>query len=276
MSSDVPARTRRTGAIVAVILVVGAAASIAFSLRGSFGEEGGVSGKRTLSASAKHLFVDVESGDVTVRSGSTDEVRLTRTVHGRSPKIVEESRNDGVHVSADCPAFTFGRCDVRYEIVVPADMRVEIDASSGAVQVDGVTGGTQVEASSGTITAKDLGGEVDLESSSGDVHVTGASGDLEVKASSGEVTADRLRSSRVTVESSSGDVDLGFAAAPDRVDLEASSGDVTVTVPGGSTAYQVDVETSSGEEQVDVPTDPGSAHRISVEASSGDVTVRRR
>ncbi|MQA82748.1 MAG: DUF4097 family beta strand repeat protein [Streptosporangiales bacterium] len=275
MSSAVPARTRRTGAIVAVVLVVGAAVSIAFALRDSFGGDG-VSGTRTLSASAKHLFVDVESGDVTVRKGSTDDVRLTRTVRGRSPRIVEESRNDGVHVSADCPAFTFGRCDVSYEIVVPADMRVEIDASSGAVQVDGVTGGTQVEASSGTITAKDLGGEVELESSSGDVNVTGASGNLDVSASSGEIKADGLTGGRVKAESSSGDVVLGFAAAPDRVELDVSSGDATITLPGGSTTYKVDVETSSGDEQVDVPTDPDAAHEITVEASSGDVTISRR
>lgn len=277
MSSEVPARTRRTGAIVAVVLVLGAAASIAFALRGSVGGTT-ESGRHTLPVSAKRLFVEVESGDVAVRTGDSDDVRLARKVRRgtRGPEIVEESRNDGVHISAKCPIFAFGLCGASYEIVVPRDMRVDVDVSSGEVLVDGVTGGTEVEASSGAITAKDLSGKIDLESSSGDVNVTGASGDLEVNASSGEVTGDALTSDRVTVESSSGDVALGFAAAPDRVDLEASSGDVTVTLPSGQTAYRVDVETSSGDEQVDLPTDPDAAHRITVEASSGDVKVSRR
>lgn len=212
--------------------------------------------QRTFDPQAQRLTVDIGSGDLVLRSGDGDQVQVNRTAQygWRAPDVEESSGPDGVEVRADCSGFFLFGCDVDYEITVPDGFTVELRASSGNVEVRDVT-------------VEQLGAEV----SSGDLDLSGVDGALRLQASSGDITADGLRSLDVEAEASSGEIRLGFAEAPDRVNVRASSGDVEIALPEGP--YQVNADTSSGDDEIDVAQDPNARRIVDVQVSSGDVQI---
>lgn len=213
---------------------------------------------RVLSVERPSLTVELSSGDVTIRRGTGPDVVLDRTIsYGlRQPRIEERSDADGVLIKADCPGFAGFLCEVSYEIAVPDGLTVQLVSTSGSQTVRDInTAGLR------------------LQMSSGDAVLHGVSGPLEVRTSSGSVRAERLRSETVDVQVSSGDIELGFAAAPRRVDVEASSGDVEVGLPDDR--YRVITDTRSGEKRVDIAVDPAADRTVELRTSSGDVQVTR-
>jgi DUF4097 and DUF4098 domain-containing protein YvlB len=111
----------------------------------------------------------------------------------------EERKNDNI-VETD------------FEISVPADTRLDVDAFSSDVEISGVLGKQRVHTFSGPIVLRGGTGPLDLESFSGDVELeivdATASPDLEVKTFSGSITATMpaATSGNVRFESFSGDI----------------------------------------------------------------------
>jgi DUF4097 and DUF4098 domain-containing protein YvlB len=171
---------------------------------------------------------------------------------------VDTRLHDGTLVLEDgCPVIVLGSCRVDYDIRVPRDAAVAVDAGAGDVQ------------------AADLTAGVDLESSAGEVGASRVGGDrIRLASSAGDVSGEALTSTAVHATSSAGDVRLDLARAPARVMADSSAGDVRVLLPGGT--YAVDASTSAGQEDVTVPQDPGAAARVRVRSSAGDVLVAPR
>ncbi len=183
--------------------------------------------------------VDVDAESVEVVTGPGDVTRLERSIAwsaGR-PTLRQEQVGERLVVGSACP-FSFGRgCSGRVRLVVPAGTRVTAHSSGGSVEVTG------------------LDGVLDLSSSAGDVGGTA------------------LRAATVVADSSAGDVDLRFSAAPTRVRATSSAGDVAVALPEGPEAYRVDAGSSAGSRDVRVRTDPSSRRTVFAHSSAGDVAV---
>lgn len=222
------------------------------------------------------INIDVGSGDVQVRTGDVDEVQVTRSIHSglTMPELTSTSDASGITLAAECGWNWMGPCSVDYELVVPADLDLNVDSNSGEVDIADVTGDVTVDASSGDIEASGLSGQVALSTTSGDIAAENISGPLTTNASSGDISASGLTGETVDAEASSGDIQLTFAAAPGDVEASASSGDVTLLLPDDGTAYRVETEVSSGDEAIDVPIQPDAANVLSVETSSGDISIR--
>jgi DUF4097 and DUF4098 domain-containing protein YvlB len=203
------------------------------------------------------LTIETKSADVEIRSGDGDQITVDRTIErnvfGSDPS---EKYEDGKLRIRDtgCGFLSFG-CKTDYVITVPKDVKVTVDSSSGDLRVNGLPAGADLETSSGSIEVHDVGGSLSLKSSSGDLEAQ-------------DVTA-----TTVSTRSSSGDIDLDFAVAPQSVQAQASSGDVTIHVPAGDEAYKVDTDTSSGDESANIKSDPSATRTIEAKSSSGDVTV---
>lgn len=230
---------------------------------------------KTFAVESSVLTVDTESTDVEVRAGDVEDVELTRTVDAglMSPVTTETSDADGIHLSADCrTSWIVGMCDVDYLLVVPRDMRVNIEAGSGDVKVDGVSADVTVSVGSGSIELSDLTGTVDAETSSGDIDLARITGDLTAVTSSGSINADRIDSDEVDASASSGDVSLTFANAPSTVDVQTGSGDISIEVPNDGNAYKIDAENSE-DNTIDVPIDSNSDRVISAVVGSGDISI---
>ncbi len=246
-------RERRFGIAISLGLILGGG-------WWAVSELGGEAAPANLSypVAGEQLQIDARNADVEIRSGDVREIQVQR--NGGSDGLFssgpEESYENGeLELRASCGPISFGQCDANYVVVVPRDLRVRIEASSGDLRAENVTG------------------PVDLKSTSGDVTVESASGDVVIESSSGDITAEDLRSGTVRAHASSGDIELSFATAPTTVTAETSSGDVGVTVPDDTETYRVDTDTSSGDTEIDIRKDQSSTRTIKAETSSGDVTV---
>lgn len=220
---------------------------------------------RTTDWSVNHpidaVELSVDSADLTVRpsSGATAEsLRQTLTWSLTKPRVTESWRGQTLVISEHCASrrlFEGDECGATLDLAVPAAVPVRVTADSGSVTVQRMAGNVRVDVVSGDITLDALGG------------------DLWARAESGSIDADRLRSLHVDTQTVSGDMTLGFAAAPDAVSASAVSGSVNVTVPPGST-YRVQGRTVSGDRQITAGlSDEASPRSITLDSESGDADL---
>ena len=189
------------------------------------------------------MSIGTTTGDVRVAVGAPGSPVVVRRVLGwsfgdaRSAESVTDGRLD---VAAQCSGgWGFDDCSVDYDVTVPPGLALA------------------------------------LTSHTGDIDVTGAVADLRVDDDTGDVTLRAITSASVDVSTSTGDVDLNFAAAPRSVRATSSTGDVVVQVPPGGTPYDVHVTTSTGDQSISVPVATGADRTIDVRTSTGDVEVRQ-
>lgn len=186
-----------------------------------------------------------DSGDVTISTGDTVEVR--RTVRYGSDKPGKTYRvDDGALILDACQE---RNCTIDYEVTVPAGTKVSGHVDSGSVEVTGMAT-ANVEAESGDITVRDVAGEVNASVQSGHIDLAGIGGAVVAGAESGDVSV--------------------ALVAPKSVSVETQSGNIEVTVPSGK--YHVSASTESGSVENDLADDP-SGLPIEANAQSGDVTI---
>jgi len=220
---------------------------------------------RTTGWSANHpidgVELSVDSADLTVRpsSGATAEaLRQTLTWSLTKPQVTESWRGQTLVISEHCSSrrlFEGDECGAALDLAVPASVPVRVTADSGSV------------------TVQRMAGNVRVDVVSGDIALDAVSGDLWARAESGSIDADRLRSLHMDAQTVSGDMTLGFAAAPDAVSASAVSGSVNVTVPPGTT-YRVAGRTVSGDRQITAGlSDNASPRSITLDSESGDADL---
>jgi hypothetical protein len=215
--------------------------------------------QQTYAQSISHLvFSEFEGSDVIVMAGAAGEVKVRRELRwsgDNRPRTAEAFEGDTLTVSHNCGNADRDDCSMRYTITVSAAVDVRAETAAGDVVV------------------RDITGPIDAHVVSGDVVVSGATGQIAIETVSGDVRATGLRSSKVELKGVSGDVQLGFAAAPQNVVVSIVSGDTQVEVPTGSGPYRVDVQASSGDQRISVDRASGAERAIDVTSTSGDITV---
>ena len=212
------------------------------------------------------------SGRIRVTAWDRQEVKVSASTDGRqrlrfnaSPSrvtlTIEHERTHGRHNGGDA----------RYEVTVPRNVRLnleavsasisvagtqgEIDASSVSGEVD-VTGGARsvnVESVSGSVRVAQVNGNLRAESVSGNVRAEGVTGAIEASTVSGSITLTSIQSRDVTTETVSGSIQYTGSIDPGgRYDFESHSGSLRLNVPR-NTGAQVSVETFSGHVETDFP-----------------------
>jgi len=255
----------------------------------------------SVESKSEHVRVVEGAGDVveawlhgTISMGSADMI----------PRFMTKADGATVKVWLEYP-----RVDLRPRWI---DLDLEIRVPSG------YAGSLRVECSSGDINAADHAyADCELIASSGDIRAAGlraaratlrtSSGDISVESldasdaslgsSSGHISVKAIGATgRVSVETPSGDVGLGFSTVPRETSVECSSGDAVVSLPADAT-FTLDARASSGDVRCDFPiTIAGGAsghgeHELSgavggatgttlpsvrVHTRSGDIRVQRR
>ncbi|HET6548613.1 MAG TPA: DUF4097 family beta strand repeat-containing protein, partial [Solirubrobacter sp.] len=204
--------------------------------------------------------ISAGTGDITLMPARDGNVSIDSHAEGtlHTPRVAVDVTGSDVSVTGGCSEFTFGRCRADLLVRVPEGTAVRVDASSGNLAADG------------------LSGDVDLRTSSGDVVARGLSGTVMLKSASGDVDGLDLSASAVSARTSSGDATLTFTSPPSAAEAWTASGDVTIEVPPGPEKYRVDLETASGDRQLGVETSESSAHVLRAHTNSGDATVGYR
>jgi Putative adhesin len=190
------------------------------------------------------LVFDVGDADIEVVGGGgrrreVDVQRRERSSFGHVAVTTRSVSAGTFRVRSRCPATLPNSCSVRYRLVVPDNLPVDIRTDEGDVRFDGYRGSARVTTRSGDIDVGDFCGF-----------------SFDGRADSGNVSAD-------------------WSCPPQRLSLRARSGSVHAIVPAGQ--YRVDAESASGRNVVRGLTATTEApFRIQALSSSGDVTVEGR
>ena len=227
------------GRLVAVsaLLVVGSAIALAIARVASGQERLATYAVR---GSLNGVALDLGDGDVVVAGGGARaDVAVERTdrfTFGHAATVRRSVRDGVFRVRSRCPETVLHSCSVRYRLVVPDNVPVEVRTGSGTVRFSGYRG-------SGSVRTR-----------SGDVRIQGYCG------------------FSLQARSDSGDIDADAACAPQQLALRSMSGDVRAVVPHGR--YRVDADSASGHAVVrGVRAVQDGPFSLDASSSSGDVTV---
>jgi hypothetical protein len=254
----------------------------------------------------KGALIDLEAtfGNIIVTGASGNEVRIRATADGGRVRLRATSTLATLRSSAERSG------TVRYEVSVPAGVRVlmsvtsgdltatgvkgdvEMESINGRIQVTDITGLTNIETVSSDIVATRLSGGAQIETTSGSVTLTGGEGEISVENTSGLTTLNDIRSSVVSAESMSGDVRFQGTIQPSgRYEFSSHSGNIRMTLPANAGAL-LTLSTYSGSINSEFPITlqqglsagdqkemqfrlgSGSA-RVTAESFSGNIIITR-
>ena len=164
------------------------------------------------------LELKAGSGDLKVegREG-LDEVRATARACASDQDYLDELQvtldragNDIILTThyPDLSGFRFRNNVARIDLVVeiPLNMAVEIDDSSGSMEVSR-TGALRIDDNSGNIDVRGINGSVRIDDSSGSVEVEDVAGDVEIEDRSGSINVRDIEGT-LRVRDSSGPIDV--------------------------------------------------------------------
>jgi DUF4097 and DUF4098 domain-containing protein YvlB len=193
-----------------------------------------------------------ENGTVIVHpSNAPRQVSITATL--KTDKVEVDSNQNGNRITTRTHMLqkpTADQARVDYEVSIPQDANISIDAGAGQIRVE------------------NLQGNVNIEADNGNVDVVGMSnGGLQVQTLNGKVTLADLKLCRVTVTSTGGDVQLNSVTGP-KVSIKTTTGNILYTgdFDGGGSYL---LSNHSGEIEVRLP----SSASIDVSARSIKGTV---
>jgi DUF4097 and DUF4098 domain-containing protein YvlB len=207
------------------------------------------------------LNVGCAGGDVIITGTDRNEIR----VRARTERGAIRFTSSGSTATLE-PASSRNCGEGRFEVSVPAGVRLVASTWSGSVSVKGVRGEIEAHAQSGDVEVRDAGDRVEVETLSGDVTVQGVKGDANIHTLSGGVTLDAARGN-VEVETVSGDIELRDVVAR-QVRTNSTSGDLTF---GGAILAngRYEFTTHSGELRLQLPRDVGA--QLSLSTFSGEI-----
>jgi DUF4097 and DUF4098 domain-containing protein YvlB len=186
--------------------------------------------KVVIAASAGYLKV---SGDAA--GGVKAKGRACASSESLLGKVALESRREAdtiyltVVMAEDMgDMFSFNRySSLDLDITVPKDAQLELNDSSGDLELSDV-GSAVVVDSSGDLLLKNIAGALDVTDSSGEIRIVSVGGNLKVEDSSGGIDIEDVRGDVKIGTDSSGDI--AIAKVSGNVDVvNDSSGDITIS-----------------------------------------------
>ncbi len=155
---------------------------------------------------------------------------------------------------------------------------VEVNTASGDVELDEIDDDAAIKTASGDVEIDEVGGALAVSTASGDIEVARAGGDAAAKTASGDVMI-RDAGAGVTAATASGDQRIG-AVRQGAVTLQSASGDIEIGIRKGSNLW-VDARSMSGQtsselELSDAPSeDDAPLVELRATSMSGDIRIIR-
>jgi hypothetical protein len=184
------------------------------------------------------IRLDLGDADVEIDGGAAavEVRRIDRFAFG-SPSEERRSIADGrLTIVSRCPEQVLGSCRASYRLTVPDNVPLEVQTSSGSVNVTGVRASVAISTSSGPIAAGGFCGFL------------------------------------LRANSDSGDIRAISECSADRLELRSRAGDVRAIVPSGR--YQIDAQSESGSSRIrGLSNSEDAPFQIQALSTSGDVSV---
>lgn len=242
--------------------------------------------------SGGHVRVTSGAGDITVRAGTGNRIRVRGSLRGplARPTFSHRLTAAGLALNSGCRA-PVGNCSLEFAVTAPAGLPVNVGASfgqldaralhgtvtlsdnSGDITASGLTGDIRLTDQFGNLTASGLAGTIRLRNNSGDITAAGLTGNTQLADGYGNISVTGVSATNVTCSNQSGDITLTFTKVPQRVNVTDSFGNITLNLPPGSPAYHVVTHNSYGNTTVTVPQATSSPYLITATDQSGDITI---
>lgn len=180
----------------------------------------------------------------------------------------------------ELPSGTGARVD--FDLGVPPDVALELDASVGAIDVEGPVRSVRAVTRFGDVTLRDVAGDARGSSSSGAVTLVAIGGEADARSQFGDVEVRDARGARVVARTQSGDA-RASGGGQARYELDSAFGDVELAGGGGEAvlgtrsgalrvrdfAGRVEARNSFGD--IDLA---GALTAVDAQTQSGRVTLR--
>jgi hypothetical protein len=170
---------------------------------------------------------------------------------------LDESANGDVTVVAHYPEERGGRHDgakIDLTVLMPVGMSVDIDDSSGEMEVSG-TGDLTIDDSSGSISVSDVRGSLNIDDGSGGLSVLDVIGDVRIEDGSGGVDVSGVEGS-LHVRDGSGGIEISNVAQNVVIENDGSGG-IDVDAVGGDFVVERDgsggIRHANVQGRVDIP-----------------------
>lgn len=201
-----------------------------------------------------------DASDVTLTSApaGTPLRVVARVTKGLSaPDRREDREGATLRLDSSCPLIFADSCAVDYELAIPPDVEVRIDARGGDVEALGLRSERAIV----------------LHSSAGDVDADGiVAPELRATSSAGDVALIDVEAERITARTTAGDVHVEAGTPFDALSATSTAGDASVLVPDD--VYALDARTTAGDVDArSLRTDPDAPRRLTVTSTAGDVRV---
>ena len=152
-----------------------------------------------------NISVDTQSGAISVRPGSSDQVLVTATLKSDNVEVDQQQNGNRIEIASHLLQGADEQSgQVDYELQIPPDATLNLRSSTGSLSAEGLHGDLTMEGADavvnvgsmdnghvhvrtmrGAITLTDVSnGHIELSSISGDIHLKSVTGPL-VRASSG-------------------------------------------------------------------------------------------
>ncbi|KTF13669.1 DUF4097 family beta strand repeat protein [Pseudoalteromonas sp. H105] len=207
--------------------------------------------QRTLSATQlQQLDIEAEAGSLKVIGSNTaTEITVDATIYTANvddPYILtlEQDGDKAVltaksHKASGMIVYQGNSPSIDLVVTVPNSFNLDIDDSSGDINIKGVLGDMDIDDGSGSIDI-DQGHDLEIDDGSGDINLQNITGSIEISDGSGSLAITNTKGN-LTIEDGSGDIRLSKING--RVDIDDNSGSINAIDLGNA----LTIEDGSGD-----------------------------
>ncbi|HEX8813972.1 MAG TPA: DUF4097 family beta strand repeat-containing protein [Terriglobales bacterium] len=221
----------------------------------------------------RHASISVlnEYGPITVHPVAGHQVIVNAYLH--SPKVEVNSSQRGSRVefvSHLLPGANADSGTVDYDVLLPADASVTLDACSGSIYAEGLRGDVTLVGNSGAVEVKNVSnGHVHIKTLDGPITLTNVSdGHVEVTSVGGQVTMTSVSGSRIDVNTNKGNIAYNgdFGGGGEYLFM-TNTGNIDATAPAYA-SISVSAQSMKGQVVNDFPLHPNDETYVVTMGSS--------
>ena len=239
--------------------------------------------ERTLTVNGPvDLSVRTGSGNIQIRTAAGDRVQIVGRVSAGSTRDGLDAAERVRRVEAAPPISQAGNVirigdtqddpvyrtvSISYELVVPANTRINAQTGSGNQSIGSVDGSVRAQTGSGSIRIERTGGSLQAQTGSGNIQADSVGGEVRAQTGSGSVDVRQVAKADVSVQTGSGRVTLSLPAdAGYTLDAQTGSGAI-------STSQPLTIQGRIGRHHV-TGTVRGGGQSVRVKTGSGSIDIR--
>ena len=239
--------------------------------------------ERTLTVNGPvDLSIRTGSGGIQIRTGGGDRVQIVGRISAgtsrdgvdpaervrrveAAPPITQSGNVIRIGDTNDDP--NYRNLGISYELVVPANTRINAQTGSGNQAIGSVDGPVRAQTGSGNIRIERAGGSLHAQTGSGNIEADSVGGEVRAQTGSGSVQVRQVTRADVSVQTGSGSVTLNLP--PDAgYTLDARTGSGSI-----STAQPITMQGRIARNHV-TGTVRGGGNTVHVRTGSGSIDIR--